>query len=805
MKKKTFIVQLLDSKKPSRTSFTQIEDAKFYSNDTDASLVFIPHEDTFDFETAKVVMFNRGDESLVERDAVVTTEDGRKVASYELPDEIISHWGEWIAQPVFISGGEIYSGAIVPFSVERHLMHERPPKLTEVVTVTKFVEQSQELVNAMIQAEAQRITEEQDRQSAEENRLQAESERSEWFETTKPEVEESITKSDEAITKSQNALNVANGIDAKATNALSLSESADTLSKSVQEQFNQVIIDGDSSVEAAQARVDASGQTNPTLKARLDKEHNEVTTQLAQNVQESGSARSSTIKIAPSQTKKVYLTLTDDDVKKEVWTKLKPVAEEFDVPITLAVPVRNELSTPDKELTKAQILELQNDLGWEMASHSWTHSPQMRTFTDEQLDYELGASKRELESWGLKIKNFIAPFGVNDTANVRRIASKYYNCTPQAGGIYNLKPVKNHNLQRLPFGSFTDKTDFNYFKNQIDNTILNGGWLILMMHCAEPTHDASQTEVLRQIIQYAQSQNVEIVNLQEGFEHFGNMIEVEGVTSLDNRGYLYGKQGHTHFDEASEVTLLTTPQWFRDNYRGSRVASYFRSAQNQSFPESKTGTLITFAYGGADDVQQEWRPNNSNKVFKRYSINATVWSTWVDSSLSMLSSANAYTNASAIASFPANKITYTKISSASNSGFPTSAGTVITNTLIMENGYYKQEFHSYNDGRVFERFVNHSGLWTAWREKALKRVSSGEPLNFGTIAAHTTKEVTVNSSTLKPYNPASNIIINPIGAFPAGLMCMGFVASSDLVTVRVANVTGAEIVAGNLTFTITHI
>src|SRR5699024_923164 len=105
------------------------------------------------------------------------------------------------------------------------------------------------------------------------------------FNDLKPRAEQSITKSAEALTKSQNALNVANGIDAKATNALSLSESADTLSKSVQEQFNQVVIDGDSSIEAAQARVDASGQTNPTLKARLDKEHNEVTAQLAQTAE----------------------------------------------------------------------------------------------------------------------------------------------------------------------------------------------------------------------------------------------------------------------------------------------------------------------------------------------------------------------------------------------------------------------------------------------------------------------------------------------------------------------------------------
>ena len=101
------------------------------------------------------------------------------------------------------------------------------------------------------------------------------------FNDLKPKAELSITRSSEALTKSQNALNISNGIDAKATTALSLSESADTLSKSVQEQFNQVVIDGDSSVEAAQARVTADGVTKATLKERLDDEHNEVTAQLA--------------------------------------------------------------------------------------------------------------------------------------------------------------------------------------------------------------------------------------------------------------------------------------------------------------------------------------------------------------------------------------------------------------------------------------------------------------------------------------------------------------------------------------------
>ncbi|PPA70031.1 hypothetical protein [Jeotgalibacillus proteolyticus] len=61
------------------------------------------------------------------------------------------------------------------------------------------------------------------------------------------------------------AVNTANESKNQSQNAL-------TKADNVQLQFNEVVIDGDSSVEAAQARVDAIGNVNPTLKARLDRE-----------------------------------------------------------------------------------------------------------------------------------------------------------------------------------------------------------------------------------------------------------------------------------------------------------------------------------------------------------------------------------------------------------------------------------------------------------------------------------------------------------------------------------------------------
>lgn len=50
----------------------------------------------------------------------------------------------------------------------------------------------------------------------------------------------------------------------------------------LQKQLDTIIIEGDSSVEAAQARVEEDGTVNPTLKARLDKKDQEFTSQLAQ-------------------------------------------------------------------------------------------------------------------------------------------------------------------------------------------------------------------------------------------------------------------------------------------------------------------------------------------------------------------------------------------------------------------------------------------------------------------------------------------------------------------------------------------
>src|SRR5690625_2122375 len=92
--------------------------------------------------------------------------------------------------------------------------------------------------------------------------------RTDSLNTGREKLNEAIKASDRAEDKADYAVDTAN-------QALNKSESTQT-------QLDTIVIDGDSSVEAAQARVDEKGIVHPTLKARIDDGMNSVNSQLAQ-------------------------------------------------------------------------------------------------------------------------------------------------------------------------------------------------------------------------------------------------------------------------------------------------------------------------------------------------------------------------------------------------------------------------------------------------------------------------------------------------------------------------------------------
>ena len=93
--------------------------------------------------------------------------------------------------------------------------------------------------------------------------------------TGREKLNNAILDAEDAKQKSDHAVNVSE-------QAKQIAQTAENKADNVQEQFNQVVIEGDSSVEAAQARVDADGNTFTTLKERLDTKETQFASQLAQ-------------------------------------------------------------------------------------------------------------------------------------------------------------------------------------------------------------------------------------------------------------------------------------------------------------------------------------------------------------------------------------------------------------------------------------------------------------------------------------------------------------------------------------------
>ncbi len=86
----------------------------------------------------------------------------------------------------------------------------------------------------------------------------------------------------EGTDKLNKAIDQANKSEKDSSTARQKSEEALDKSNSTQTQLDTIVIEGDSSVEAAQARVDEKGESHTTLKARIDDGFERTTSQLAQ-------------------------------------------------------------------------------------------------------------------------------------------------------------------------------------------------------------------------------------------------------------------------------------------------------------------------------------------------------------------------------------------------------------------------------------------------------------------------------------------------------------------------------------------
>lgn len=206
------------------------------------------------------------------------------------------------------------------------------------------------------------------------------------------------------------------------------------------------------------------------------------------------------------------LTFTFDDNYESHYSLALPVLKERGIPATIYVI--SDYVGVGGQIGWGELLELQNVYGWEVGSQSRTHKDLTRVDLETLVD-EVETSKKILESHGLFVRSFAAPYGALN-ATVKAYAAKYYSSVRGVGGFNDLN-VDPYSLLAMTIES---DTKVETVKGWIDEAISKNKWLILLFH--EIIHGTPKSRYqyslagLKAVIDYAVKKEIKIVNVSEG-------------------------------------------------------------------------------------------------------------------------------------------------------------------------------------------------------------------------------------------------------------------------------------------------
>jgi len=162
-------------------------------------------------------------------------------------------------------------------------------------------------------------------------------------------------------------------------------------------------------------------------------------------------------------------------------------------------------------MTQQNLTNLYN-MGWEIASHSMTHTKISDPTSDATLRYEIVNSKEMLIAKGFCVAGYVSPYDKITSKSSTYIKSNYnYTFVPvnkqntlytitNDGAKYGFPLVLHH----MSVGNTRVINNFDTAKKQIDSAIANKTWLLMNFHGIDYTANGYSTkpELFTQILDY---------------------------------------------------------------------------------------------------------------------------------------------------------------------------------------------------------------------------------------------------------------------------------------------------------------
>ena len=513
------------------------------------------------------------------------------------------------------------------------------------------------------------------------------------------------------------------------------------------------------------------------------------------------------------------ITFVDDDGRTEVLEKWEPILQEKGNKLTIPL-ITQWMDDPNNTsvITWEDVHRLKEQYGVEFVSHTHEHK-HAQQITDEEVEKELKLSHDVLKREGLTYNIIVQPFGENTKA-VRKISRKYYRANVGTKENTNTIPLDTFNVKRISLGEDL-YTTFDAYKEKIDQAIANNGWIIFKSHSQYESFDENQLQLIRQIIDYAREQQMLEVNLEEGFDYMGNLIDAGDYFEkakgtdyfvMDRNGKIYSNFGEKNYYTLKYNSVnINTPITDFEDLTTSTLPII--SSNAQGFPNNTSGQLVTTKSESLGLSYQLYMINNSNDIYKRrWNTTTNNWTKFEkiagsgagdtnsptsDKNYDMLKYNTVSIN-TPITNFADKTTSTVAIVSSNAQGFPNNDSGQLVTTKSESLSLSYQLYLPNNSNVIYKRRWNTTtNTWTPFEPitPITKEVLTRQYANNTLLEPQTTSDVIITNSVLDGMNfdVGDTITATTETALPSGIMYNVFITEKNKITVRYSNITTEEI------------
>lgn len=209
------------------------------------------------------------------------------------------------------------------------------------------------------------------------------------------------------------------------------------------------------------------------------------------------------------------VSFTFDDGFFSTYTKAFPILTKYGYTGTVFV-ITSCIGTTGY-MNASQLLELQNQ-GWEIASHSHTHSF-LTELSDKQLISEIKGSKSILESLGLRVYGFACPGGRYNEKIVSLISQYYlYHRTSWPAGLNQIPLQAPQDQYRLMSVSIEANTTLEEAKQWVLQAKKEKKWLIFIFHRIDESGEYNwSSQDFEELVKFVKSQGFQGISMSQFF------------------------------------------------------------------------------------------------------------------------------------------------------------------------------------------------------------------------------------------------------------------------------------------------